>query len=484
MTTPPTLVVDLDGTLLRSDLLLESFWSALARRWSTAFSAPLALLQGRGALKAHLAAHADIDVARLPYDDGVLEHLRAWRAQGGRCALVTASDAGLAGRVADHLGLFDEVHGSTPQRNLKGARKAAFLHERFGVGGYVYAGDSPADLPVWAGAAGAVTVTPDAGLRRRVEGLMAEGTTPDGSARTVTHLPAARPAAKAHLRALRPHQWLKNLLVFLPILTSQQFDPQTLAQALVAFVAFSLVASGIYLLNDLLDLDADRAHPRKRARPLASGALPLLRGSLMLPLLLIVGLACAATLGGVFVLVLVTYLVVTTAYSLNLKRRVVIDICVLAALYTLRVLAGGAATGIMPSVWLLAFSIFLFLALAAIKRQAELVDGAARGAEAAHGRGYRVEDIPVVMALAMSAGMVSVLVLVLYLNSPEVQVLYPMPEALWGIGLVLLYWITRIVMLTHRGWMHDDPVIFAVRDRISQLCGIAIIGFILLASLG
>jgi 4-hydroxybenzoate polyprenyltransferase len=284
------------------------------------------------------------------------------------------------------------------------------------------------------------------------------------------------PAAlgRAVLQAARPHQWLKNLLVFLPMLAAHRFDAATLGASLLAFVAFSLVASSVYVLNDLLDLAADRAHPRKRGRPFASGRVPLGLATAMLPVLLVAGLAVAATLGATFLGVIAFYWIVTLAYSLLLKRRMVVDICTLAGLYTLRIIAGGVAAGLPPSVWMLAFSIFFFFAIAAVKRQGELIDGAARGELKAWGRGYHVEDVAVVSAMALASGYVSVLVLALYLDSPAVSRLYGRPEALWGICLVLLYWISRLVMVTHRGRMDDDPVVFAVRDPVSRVCLLAI----------
>ncbi|MBK5926324.1 UbiA family prenyltransferase [Rhodobaculum claviforme] len=465
----PVLVVDLDGTLLRSDMLLESFWSATARDPRAPFRAGMALLRGgRAALKDRLACDGPVDSRGLPYDAEVLDHVRNWRAAGGRTALVTASSQRLADQIAAHLDIFDEVHGSDGTTNLKGARKAAFLRDRFGEGGFDYIGDAEADLPVWEAARRAITVTPRAQLRRKVEARLA--VRQDAAADTVTHLAAAPVAASAWARALRPHQWLKNALVLVPMLAAHQLTGATVAQSLLAFAVFSLVASSVYLLNDLLDLSADRAHPRKRLRPLASGALPLGHGTLLAPVLLLAGLGLALPLGAEFVLVMVVYYVATLAYSLSLKRKLIIDISLLAGLYTLRIAAGAAATGIELSVWLLAFSIFFFFSLAAVKRQAELVDAAASGTAKAHGRGYQVADLPLVSTMAIASGYMSVLVMALYIYSPEVRALYARPEALWGICLVLLYWVSRMAMVTHRGLMHDDPIVFAVRDRVSLIC--------------
>lgn len=281
---------------------------------------------------------------------------------------------------------------------------------------------------------------------------------------------------------MRPHQWFKNVLVFLPMLVAHELNWHTLLPSFVAFIAFCLVASSVYVMNDLLDLAADRAHPRKRFRPFASGRVPITHGSWMALGLLVLGLMVAAPLGWTSVFVMVVYYAVSTAYSLFLKRRIVIDICILAGLYTLRIVAGGVATGIELSVWLLAFSIFFFFSLAAVKRQAELVDNAERGQINPAGRGYQISDLPIVSTIALGAGYVSVLVMALYVNSPAVQHLYPRPYAFWGICCVLLYWVTYVVMVTHRGGMHDDPVVFAAKDRNSRICVLIVVAFAILGA--
>ncbi len=457
------LVVDLDGTLIRTDMLYETFWAALSKRWLNVVPVLGALQGGRAALKRRLEGLGAVDAAALPYNDDVLAYLRRWREAGGRTALVSASDQRLVERIAAHVGLFDEAHGSDGTTNLKGPEKARFLAERFPEG-FAYMGDADADYTVWEKATRAVTVDVAPALRARVDALTVAS----------EHLTTRGSLVRPLIKAMRPHQWLKNVLVFLPLLAAHQLDLVTIGQALLAFAAYSLIASSVYLLNDLLDLASDRSHPRKRARPFASGALPLSWGTALAPGLLAAGVLVSLFLGLEFLGVMAFYYAVTTAYSFNLKRRLVVDICTLAGLYTLRIIAGGVATGIPLSVWLLAFSIFFFFALAAMKRQAELVSGAAAGEEKAHGRGYRVEDTPLVANMAVSSGYVSVLVMALYLNSGTVRELYDQTAPLWGICLVLLYWISRMVMITHRGWMHDDPVVFAARDRNSILCGVLI----------
>ncbi|WP_101068068.1 UbiA family prenyltransferase [Roseovarius salinarum] len=463
----PVLVVDLDGTLILSDMLFESFWAGLADDWRTPFASVRALVSGRAALKRRLARQASVSVESLPFNEDVIARVRDWRASGGRAALVSASDATLVEAVADHLGLFDEVFGSDGETNLKGARKSRFLEARYGARGYAYIGDSAADLPVWRNAARAITANAPTTLRRRVAALGGDH----------DHIGAPSRRLAAYAAALRPHQWLKNVLVFVPMLAAQAFAWPVILQALLAFAAFSLVSSSVYVLNDLLDLRSDRAHPRKRQRPFAAGRVPIAHGTVMSPLLLLAGLGLAALAGGSLFLVLLGYFFLTTWYSLALKRRAIADICALAGLYTLRIVAGAVATGIGLSVWLLAFSIFFFFAMAAVKRQAELVDLAHRGVLAAAGRGYNVEDLPLVAQMASASGYVSVLVLALYLNAPGVQVLYSAPWLLWGICLVLLYWISRIVLITHRGRMDDDPVLYAVKDRTSLVCMALIAGF-------
>lgn len=471
--TPSVLVVDLDGTLLRSDMLFESFWSAFGRDWRSPFLSIAALFGGRASLKRHLAVASAVEAATLPYDPKVISFVQKWRAAGGRTALVTASDLDFAQAIGDYLDIFDEVHGSDGNLNLKGERKAQFLEERFGSKGFTYMGDAKADIPVWKRAAKAITVNAPDTLRREAECVC------DSVEHLVTHSKTVRP----YFKAMRPHQWLKNSLVLLPMLAAHQFDNRTLLLSLLAFVCFSLFASSVYMLNDLLDLGADRAHPRKRLRPFASGDIPIAHGTLIAVGLLFVGVLLAIVIGPSFLLAMFSYYLLTTAYSLHLKRQIVVDICILAGLYTARIIAGGVATSITLSVWLLTFSVFFFLSLAAVKRQAELIDNAERGKLKASGRGYHVDDLPVISMIAIGAGYISVLVMMLYVNSPVVVELYTYPETLWGVCAVLLYWITRTVMVAHRGQMHDDPVVYAAKDRVSQMCLMIILGFVLVGAL-
>lgn len=459
------LVVDLDGTLIRSDMLFESFWSAFSARWIAPILVTTSLLRGRAALKQRLSQLAKVDVTSLPYNEKVIEYIRAWRASGGRTALVTAANETYAAQVAEHLDLFDEVFGSDGGHNLKGPNKAKFLVERYGEGGYDYMGDANADIPVWKTAGEAITVDAHRALQLKVEELGVR----------VQHISDPKPPLKPAIKALRTHQWLKNILIFLPAMLAQDFSAATLSKLMFAFISFSLVASSVYVLNDLLDLDADRAHPRKRFRPFASGDLPLVHGTWMAPALLVTGALIASQLGWLFMGVMVVYYIATTAYSLVLKRQLIIDICTLAGLYASRVMAGGAAADLPLTVWMIGFSIFLFFSLAAVKRQAELVDGIASGKSEVRGRGYQSGDLPIVTSMAIASGFLSVLILALYLHADHTRELYEAPRLMFGVCLILLYWISRMVMIAHRGEMDDDPVVFAVRDRVSQFCGLGVL---------
>lgn len=475
-TTEPALVVDMDGTLVRTDTLHEALLALVAD--PAAGPALLrALRQGKAPFKQAVADRALAAADRLPLDEDVIALIRAARAEGRRVALVSASDHRQVEAVAAAVGLFDEAFGTgSPEAegvNLAGAAKAAFLTARYGAKGFDYIGDSAADLPVWAAARRVMTVRAGRSLRAALA----------GAAPQAEHLsPPARglQALWPYLKALRPHQWSKNLLIFVPALAAHAFGQ--LPEAFAAFVAFSLVASSVYLVNDMLDIQADRAHPRKRNRPFASGAIPAAHGAVLAPLLaLAAALIALLFTPSAFLGVLALYYCVTFAYSLTLKRRLIIDVCTLAGLYTLRLIAGSAATDAALSPWILAFSMFLFLSLAAIKRQAELADQLKAGGSGSAGRAYMVEDLPVMRDMSLSAGYAAILVFALYINSDAVVDLYRRPEILWAICPLLLYWISRIVMITHRGWMEDDPIVYAARDR-NSIVVVALAALVILAA--
>lgn len=452
------LCVDLDGTLLRSDILYESLLALLADNPLYLFLLPLWLLRGKAYVKRQLALRVKLPPETLPYDERVLDILRT-TSQRPR-VLCTASDRLLVQPIAEHLGLFEEVMASDGQTNLSGDNKGKALAERFGERGFDYMGNGHVDLKVWAHAGGAIVVNNDASLARAAA----------KQTEVLGHLPSQKGGLLTWIKALRIYQWLKNLLVLVPLLTAHRFlDISSIIDACVAFLAFGLCASGVYVLNDLLDLTPDRMHPRKRKRPFAAGTLPLLQGLLVAPLITLAGFALALACSPAFAAVLLCYYVMTLSYSLKLKRIVMIDVVMLAALYTVRIIGGTIAINSELSFWLLAFSMFVFLSLAMLKRYTELASALASGKEMAIGRGYSVADLPLVQALGAAAGYIGVLVLALYINSPESLALYTNPKLLWLLCPVLLYWISRMWIVSHRGDMHDDPIVFAAMDRGSQI---------------
>lgn len=468
------LIIDLDGTLIHTDMLHESALRTLRDRPLDVLRMPCWLLQGKAVLKQRLAG-GEFDAASLPYNLELLDWLRQQKAAGRKLVLCTASDSTIATAIADHLSLFDEVMASDGVRNLAGSNKAAALEQRYGRQGFDYVGNSSADLHVWRHARRAVVVNASAALAAKAANQCA-----------VEQVFEAPPRGfGAWRKVLRVHQWLKNLLLFIPMFAAHQLtDGATWLALMQAFVAFSLCASTVYIANDLLDLESDRQHPRKRKRPFASGTVPAWMGVVLAPFLLLASLALAWMTGPAFLTWLVIYFVLTCAYSFGLKRLIMVDCLTLAVLYTLRIIAGAAAADNLLSFWLLAFSVFLFLSLAFVKRYAELQVQMASGKQKVHGRGYFTSDAPLVQMLGVTSGFASAVVLALYLNSEAVLQLYFMPEAVWGAVPVMLFWVSWIWMKAHRGEMHDDPLVFAVKDRASLLAGAAFAAALVLGTVG
>ena len=463
-TTTP-LCVDLDGTLILSDLLLESTLRLIARNPLYLFMLPLWLLRGRAVLKAEVAARVDLDPAALPYDADLVHWLKSEQATGRSLWLCTAANEHLAGAVADHLGIFDGVLASDAGTNLAGHSKAQRLVERFGERNFDYCGNERRDLAIWRHARGAVVVHGGRALEQQAARV----------AQVIAIFPPRQGRPRALLRALRPHQWAKNVLIFVPLLAAHRIgDFAALRAVLLAFAAFCLCASSVYILNDLLDLESDRAHPRKSKRPFASGDAPVAAGLGLAPCLLAAATAIALTLPSQFLLVFATYYMLTLGYSIVLKGKLLIDTLTLAGLYTLRIVAGAAAAAVPLSFWLLLFSVFLFLSLAFVKRYAELDSLRRQGKLRAAGRNYHVEDLSILRSLGTAAGYLSVLVLALYINSPDVQMLYHHPKVIWLLCIAMLYWISRIWIVAERGWLHDDPVVYALKDRMSLLTGLVV----------
>jgi len=467
MTTPePPLYVDLDGTILSTDLLYESFLSAVKASPWVALQCVGWLVDGRARLKEELAARARLDVARLPYREEVLAFLREERARGRRIVLTTASWITLAEAVSRHLGLFDAVMATSDGDNLKGEAKAARIAMECAEGAFDYLGDSGADLPVWRRCRKAYVVEASGRLSRRIP----------------SHIAVERVFApgeggswnRAALRALRPHQWAKNLLVFVPLVTAHLVArPPALVSAAWAFAAFCLVASAAYVLNDLLDLAADRAHPRKRLRPFASGRLTIPDGAALFAGCLVAGGAIASLLPPRYGVTLAAYFVLTLTYSLALKRAPMLDVVALASLYTLRIIAGTFAIGTALSFWLLAFAMFMFFSMALLKRYAELASLDVDGIREVPGRNYAERDVSVILAIGTASAVVSALVLALYINGEAARELYRRPYVLWLLCPIVLYWTSRVWVLAARGEMHEDPVLFALRDRVSYAAAAA-----------
>lgn len=468
------LAVDLDGTLMRSDALYESLRKLLSRSPLCALLIPFWLAKGRAYLKRQIARRAPIDVSTLPYREEIVEYLRSQRNSGRKLVLATASDSLIAQEITSHLGLFDEVFASDGQNNLKGPRKAAKLAARFGHRRFSYLGNGREDLAVWRAAGTAVVISDDRKLADSIQ--------------TTTSIEKVFPAGNAGfrslLKALRLHQWVKNSLVFVPLIAAHRVDDLlAVAETGLAFIAFGLVASAGYLLNDLTDVEADRHHSAKKNRPFASGALDLRAGFVGVPALLVVGTSISLLLPSAFTIALIAYFAASLIYSLYVKRIVLADVFMLAVLYTTRIIAGAVAIAVPTSQWLLAFSVFLFLSLAFVKRYSELNALRLKDMELAKGRGYLVIDFELLSSLGAASGYLAVLVFALYINSPEVGVLYRAPEYLWLFCLVLLYWISRVWIIAHRGQMHEDPIVFALKDRVSYGVGVAGMTSFILASI-
>lgn len=448
------LIIDLDGTLTPTDTLVESVVQLIKKRPLSLLHMPLWLLQGRAVLKCRIAEHAGLDTTSLPIRPELLDYLREQQARKRRIVLATAAHETIAAQVAERLQLFDKVLATTAQRNLKGAAKLDTVRQEVGQD-FVYAGDSKADLPIWREAKAAILV----GASRSVSAQV-KLTTPVEREFATSH-----PGLRLWLKALRTHQWVKNLLLFVPLLTGFAFmDMQRLGACLLAFVAFSLAASATYIANDLWDLDNDRAHARKRHRPFASAQLSISSGIGVAAALLATSLVLAALVGPGFLGILCTYIVFTSAYSWAFKRYVLADVLMLALLYTLRIFAGSLATHIAVSSWLLAFSVFMFFSLALIKRCSELVSLSQSGDTMTRGRDYRVTDLTVLWPLGVGSSISAVVVLGLFISAPDTRERYASPELMWLAALGLLYWVARLWIKTSRGEMHDDPIVFAIKD--------------------
>lgn len=474
ITTLP-LVIDLDGTLTPTDTLVESVAQLVKRNPLNIFRVLFWLLfaGGKAEFKQRVAENVGFSAIRLPWREDFIAWLRSQRDSGRQIILATAAHESIATEVSRKLRLFDGVIATNGAANLKGAAKLAAIQELVGDR-FAYAGDSRADLAIWGSASTAILVDVSRSTSKRAHHLAA--------VEKEFIYPAA--STRVWLRALRVHQWIKNVLLLVPMCAAFAFyDLKKDAMVLLAILAFSMAASATYIMNDIWDLASDRQHPRKRARPFASGELSLLHGVGVAFALLALAVILAWWISPQFGSMLLAYIFLTTWYSWTLKKYVLIDVIMLAMLYTFRVLAGAVATDIVLTPWLLAFCIFIFFSLALVKRCAELVTLRESGKVGVHGRDYQVGDLAVLWPLGVGASLCSVVVFGLYIGTPGAAMQYANANVLWAVGIGLLYWISRLWIKTARGEMHDDPIVFAMRDAGCRITVILIAATVLFAHL-
>ena len=466
------LCVDLDGTLVKSDTLHDSLLVLMRTRPARLLALPAKVLEGRAAFKAAVTECVSLDVAHLPYNRKLLQYLQAERAKGREIYLATGADARLATRVADHVGIFSGVLGSDGAVNLTGNNKLKLLRDKFGERGFDYVGNDTPDLVLLAASKEPMiaNATPRLRQRMRARGLQA------------AHAFDERPhPLRSLLTAIRVHQWAKNALIFLPLLLSHSLSLPKILTAMLAFACFSVTASATYIVNDLLDIEADRRHTRKQSRPFAAGDLSAAQGLALVVLFLTLALAGVRLLPAAFYGWILVYLVTTFAYTAYLKRVPLVDVLVLSGLYTLRLLAGAAATGSTISHWLAGFSVFLFLSLAIVKRFAELQNLRSSGSQPRNGRGYLVADIEQLRSFGTSSAGAAVVVFAIYISNSDVTSLYRKPGLLWLVAPFMILWLYRVWLLASRGQLSDDPVVFAITDRMSLVIGAIITVIVLLA---
>jgi 4-hydroxybenzoate polyprenyltransferase len=463
----PVLCVDLDGTLIRGNVLWESVLLLLKTRPITLLLLPFWLLSGRVALKRQLAARVHLDPARLPYRQQVLDLIQQEKqTTGRRIALVTAADREVADSIARYLGLFDEVHASDGEVNLKGANKAEFLAQHFAETGFDYVGDSAADIEVWRNARAAYVVGTEARAEQAAAVTTVKGAIfePRASFRT---------SFRTWINAIRGHHWAKNLLLFLPLALSHNLALEPILRTFIGFALFGFCASGLYILNDLLDLHSDREHPWKKERPFAAGDLSIPEGLLASFILLFAAVGMGFLLDVQFGLALVGYAILTMVYSLYLKKIALLDVFVLSSFYSFRILAGALISATPLSQWFLAFAMFFFLSLAMAKRYSELLHASDLVTAGNSGRGYRTGDRELLLTLGVGSSFAAVVIFSLYVHSPEVLLLYSSPESLFLLCPIVLYWLSRNWLMAHRGELKEDPVTLAIRDPVSYGAALA-----------
>jgi 4-hydroxybenzoate polyprenyltransferase len=452
------LCVDLDGTLINSNLLWECIIQLFKSDPFCLLLVPFWLLVGgRPNLKRQLARRSRLEPEKILYNRELLEFLQTEHERGRKIILVTAADQQLAEDIAAHTGVFDEVHGTSGGQNLKGRTKADFLRTAFGDRGFEYAGDSFSDMHIWRAASAAYVV----GTKSTAE-----------RAASVTELLRWFPRKNGDLtcwsRAIRIRHWSKNLLMLAPLLLAHRFSCHSLLLTLVGMALFGLCSSGIYILNDLLDLHSDRAHPWNSGRPFASGQLSICSGIMMSLFLLGTSLGLGAlAVNGRFAGALALYAVTASMYSMRLKRMVIFDVFVLSSFYTFRIWAGALITDVPLSQWFMGFSLFFFLSLAMAKRYSELVHASELADSGNSGRSYRASDRELLMNIGMASCFSAIVILSLYVHSNEVMALYQRPGLLLLMCPLILYWACRIWLKAHRGELNEDPINLAISDPVS-----------------
>lgn len=461
------LCVDLDGTLILTDSLWESTLRLISKSPFKLFLLPFWLLLGKAGFKHKISQNVKLDPTSVPYNAALLKYLTKQRLLNRRLVLVTAASEKIANAIAQHLNIFDEIYASDKMHNLSGRKKAARLVEKFGEKGFVYAGNASIDLNVWQHAAAAVVVNGSDALTEKARQLTS----------IEKIIPNEHPLSlRIILKAIRIHQWSKNLLIFAAlVLAHNWFNTEAIQSAVYAFFSFSFAASAVYLLNDLIDLEADRTHSSKKFRPLAAGIMPVQWGIFLIPVLLLLSFVLATQVSTAFIQILCVYLVLTTAYSLALKAIALIDVITLTSLYTIRIIAGAIAISVPLSYWLLAFSMFIFLSLALIKRYAELKNLAQHSETKTMSRGYTVHDLQPVSLFGISSGYMSIMVLVLYIDDLRAGSQYAQPDWLWFVAVAILYWVSHMWLLAFRGQMNEDPILFSIHDRPSYIVSLFVV---------
>lgn len=452
------LCVDLDGTLIKTDVMFESIVILLKYNPLNLFLIIFWLIKGRYYLKEKLIEKTKLDPNKIPINEEIIEYLKIERKNGRKILLVTAAMQEIANLYSDYFGLFDEAIGSKDGINLVGKNKASYLVQRFGEGGFDYIGDSKKDLYIWKYSRNSYIVNQTKNLIDKVKKH-------SNVLKTWNLIP--EPKIILFFKQIRAYQWVKNLLIFLPVVLSHSLNLKDYFLSFLAFVSFSLLSSSIYLINDIYDLDSDRNHPEKKYRPFALGYLNLLFVLKAFIILFLLSFVIALFVSPKFLLSIFIYLIFSLLYTYSFKKIPILDIVILSFLFTIRIYAGSFATNIAISEWLFSFSIFFFLSLSSLKRYIELIK--MNDNSKLIGRAYNKEDSNLIKIIGVSTGLISILVYVLYINSSKVNSLYSNPEYLYFILLILIYWLLRLWFYSDKKTINYDPISFILKDKVSYI---------------